>query len=71
MITDMRQIIITQKNILDDNGIEAVQGEEELFGPEDLEIELEEEDGQDDDRSDDDENFDNFDDGEVESYKNF
>jgi len=29
----MRQIIIAQKNILEENGIEAVQGEEELPGP--------------------------------------
>ncbi len=32
MITDMRQIILTQKNILEENGFEAVQGEEELPG---------------------------------------
>ena len=33
MITDMRQIIMTQKNILEENGIESIQGEEELPGP--------------------------------------
>jgi hypothetical protein len=32
MISDMRQIILTQKNLLEENGIEAVQGEEELPG---------------------------------------
>lgn len=29
----MRQIIMTQKNILEENGIESIQGEEELPGP--------------------------------------
>lgn len=29
----MRQIITTQKNILEENGIESVQAEEELPGP--------------------------------------
>jgi len=40
----MRQIIITQKTILEENGIESVQGEEELVGTDEIEIELEEED---------------------------
>lgn len=73
MITDMRQIILTQKNILEENGIEPVQGEEELPGTDEIEIELEEEDPQEESHSngEDEETFDNFEDGEIESYKNF
>lgn len=33
MITDMRQIILAQRNILQDNGFDAVQGDEELPAP--------------------------------------
>jgi RecB family endonuclease NucS len=36
MITDMRQIIIAQKNLLEENGFEAVQGEEELPGVDEI-----------------------------------
>lgn len=36
MILDMRQIIQTQKGILEENGIESVQGEEELPGPDEI-----------------------------------
>ncbi len=73
MITDMRQIILTQKNILEENGFEAVQGEEELPGADQIEIELEEEDQPEETHSngEDEETFDNFEDAEIESYKNF
>lgn len=69
----MRQIIITQKTILEENGIESVQGEEELVGTDEIEIELEEEDIAEESHQngEDEEEFDNFDDGDLESYKNF
>jgi hypothetical protein len=73
MITDMRQIILAQRSILEDNGIEPVQGEEELPAADEIEIELEEDDAPEETHSngDPEETFDNFDDAEVESYKNF
>ena len=69
----MKQIITTQKQILEDNGIEPPQGEEELPALDQIEIELEEDDVPDQTHSnpDDEEIFDNFDDGEADSYKNF
>jgi hypothetical protein len=33
MITDMRQIILAQRSILEEHGFEGVQGDEELPGP--------------------------------------
>lgn len=42
MIADMRQIILTQKNILEENGIEPISGEDELPPSDQIELELEE-----------------------------
>ena len=36
MITDMRQIILAQRNILEEHGVEPVQGDEELPAPDEI-----------------------------------
>jgi|LakMenEpi03Aug12_release.lakeMendotaPanAssembly.Ray.scaffolds.fasta_scaffold815936_3 hypothetical protein len=40
MITDMRQIILAQRSILEEHGVEPVQGDEELPAADEIEIEL-------------------------------
>ena len=51
MIVDMRQIILTQKNILQENGIEPISPDDDIMPPEQLELELEDDEDDPDDNN--------------------